>query len=70
MVEQWRGHMTSWRHALAASLAKQGRVPVTAGTLPTDTRLFAGLLFGVVLVIAGLTYLPALAIGPLAEGVR
>ncbi|MBO9531823.1 MAG: potassium-transporting ATPase subunit KdpA [Solirubrobacteraceae bacterium] len=56
--------------ALAASIGRQGRVPVTAGTLPTDTRLFAGLLLGVVLVIAGLTYLPALALGPLAEGVR
>ncbi|MBJ7470877.1 MAG: potassium-transporting ATPase subunit KdpA [Solirubrobacteraceae bacterium] len=56
--------------ALAASLARQGAVPATAGTLPTNTRLFAGLLFGVVLIVAGLTYLPALALGPLAEGIR
>jgi len=56
--------------ALAASLGRQAIVPVTAGTLPTNTRLFAGLLFGVVVTVAGLTYLPALALGPLAEGVR
>ncbi len=56
--------------ALAASLGRQPVVPVTAGTLPTNTRLFAGLLLGVVVIIAGLTYLPALALGPLAEGVR
>ncbi len=56
--------------ALAGSLASQGEVPATAGTLPTNTRLFAGLLFGVVLIVAGLTYLPALALGPIAEGLR
>lgn len=55
---------------LAGSLARQGAVPETAGTLPTNTRLFAGLLFGVVLIVAGLTYLPALALGPIAEGMR
>lgn len=55
---------------LAGSLARQGAVPETAGTLPTNTRLFAGLLFGVVLIVAGLTYLPALALGPIAEGLR
>jgi K+-transporting ATPase ATPase A chain len=53
--------------ALAGSLAKQGRVPVTAGTLPTHTPLFAGLLVGVILLITGLTFFPALALGPLAE---
>ena len=56
--------------ALAASLGRQGVTPATAGTLPTNTRLFAGLLAGVVLIVAGLTYLPALALGPLAEGIR
>lgn len=56
--------------ALAGSLARQTHVPETAGTLPTNTRLFAGLLFGVVLIVAGLTYLPALALGPIAEGLR
>ena len=53
--------------ALAGSLAKQGKVPATAGTLPTHTPLFAGLLVGVILLITGLTFFPALALGPLAE---
>ena len=53
--------------ALAGSLAKQGKVPVTAGTLPTHTPLFAGLLVGVILLITGLTFFPALALGPIAE---
>ncbi|MFI8303858.1 potassium-transporting ATPase subunit KdpA [Streptomyces sp. NPDC085927] len=54
--------------ALAGSLARQAPVPVTAGTLRTEKPLFAGLLVGVVLIVAGLTYFPALALGPLAEG--
>jgi K+-transporting ATPase ATPase A chain len=56
--------------ALAASIGRQAPTPATAGTLPTNTKLFAGLLLGVVLIVAGLTYLPALALGPLAEGVH
>ncbi|GMA89275.1 hypothetical protein GCM10025868_45250 [Angustibacter aerolatus] len=55
--------------ALAGSLARQQAVPVTAGTLPTHRPLYAGLLLAVVLVVVGLTYFPALALGPLAEGV-
>ncbi|MFJ8600070.1 potassium-transporting ATPase subunit KdpA [Streptomyces shenzhenensis] len=54
--------------ALAGSLAVQKPVPVTAGTLRTEKPLFAGLLVGVILIITGLTYFPALALGPLAEG--
>ncbi|MFH9710204.1 potassium-transporting ATPase subunit KdpA [Streptomyces luteogriseus] len=54
--------------ALAGSLAGQRPVPVTAGTLRTDKPLFTGLLAGAVLIITGLTYFPALALGPLAEG--
>ena len=54
--------------ALAGRLASQGKVPVTAGTLPTHRPLFAGLLTAVVLVVVGLTYFPVLALGPLAEG--
>src|SRR6185436_17125815 len=50
--------------ALAGSLAKKDKVPASAGTFPTDTPLFAGLLFGVILVVAGLTFFPALALGP------
>ncbi|RBY90664.1 potassium-transporting ATPase subunit KdpA [Blastococcus sp. TF02A-26] len=54
--------------ALAGRLASQGRAPATAGTLPTHRPLFAGLLGAVVLVVVGLTYLPALSLGPIAEG--
>ena len=52
---------------LAGSLAAQGKVPVTAGTLPTHTPLFAGMLVGVIVIMTGLTYFPALALGPIAE---
>ncbi|MFI6525192.1 potassium-transporting ATPase subunit KdpA [Streptomyces uncialis] len=54
--------------ALAGSLAEQQPVPATAGTLRTEKPLFTGLLAGTVLIITGLTYFPALALGPLAEG--
>ncbi|MBL1092337.1 MULTISPECIES: potassium-transporting ATPase subunit KdpA [Streptomyces] len=54
--------------ALAGSLAEQQPVPATAGTLRTEKPLFAGLLVGTILIITGLTYFPALALGPLAEG--
>ncbi|GAA2329882.1 potassium-transporting ATPase subunit KdpA [Streptomyces kunmingensis] len=54
--------------ALAGSLAEQRPVPATAGTLRTEKPLFTGLLVGTVLIVAGLTYFPALALGPLAEG--
>jgi K+-transporting ATPase ATPase A chain len=53
---------------LAGSLAGQRSVPETAGTLPTHTALFVMLLAGVIVIVAGLTYFPALALGPLAEG--
>jgi K+-transporting ATPase ATPase A chain len=54
--------------ALAGSLARQHPVPVTQGTLPTHKALFVTMLVGVVLVVTGLTYFPALTLGPLAEG--
>ncbi|MFJ3582747.1 potassium-transporting ATPase subunit KdpA [Streptomyces sp. NPDC090127] len=54
--------------ALAGSLAEQRPVPETAGTLRTEKPLFTGLLVGAILIITGLTYFPALALGPLAEG--
>ncbi|MFB8777314.1 potassium-transporting ATPase subunit KdpA [Streptomyces broussonetiae] len=54
--------------ALAGSLARQQPVPATAGTLRTEKPLFTGLLVGAILIIAGLTFFPALALGPLAEG--
>ena len=52
---------------LAGSLAAQGRRPVTAGTMPTHTPLFTTLVIGTVLVVAGLTFFPSLALGPIAE---
>jgi K+-transporting ATPase ATPase A chain len=54
--------------ALAGSLARQQPVPATAGTLPTHGPLFVGMLVGVAVVVAGLTFFPVLALGPLAEG--
>ncbi|WP_030778840.1 potassium-transporting ATPase subunit KdpA [Streptomyces sp. NRRL S-920] len=54
--------------ALAGSLAEQTPVPKTAGTLRTEKPLFTGLLVGTIMIITGLTYFPALALGPLAEG--
>jgi K+-transporting ATPase ATPase A chain len=54
--------------ALAGSLAAQSATPATAGTLPTHQPLFAGLVAGVVVIVAALTFVPALALGPIAEG--
>lgn len=54
--------------ALAGALARQTPVPRTEGTLPTHGPLFVGMLTVVSLVVAGLTFFPALALGPLAEG--
>ncbi|MDJ1130828.1 potassium-transporting ATPase subunit KdpA [Streptomyces iconiensis] len=54
--------------ALAGSLAEQTPVPATAGTLRTEKPLFTGVLVGCVLIVTGLTFFPALALGPLAEG--
>jgi K+-transporting ATPase ATPase A chain len=53
--------------ALAGSLAAKPKVPESAGTLPTHGPLFGGLVVGVVLIIAGLTFFPALALGPIIE---
>jgi len=52
---------------LAGSLAAKQPVPASAGTFPTDTPLFAVLLLAVVLIVAGLTFFPALALGPVLE---
>jgi potassium-transporting ATPase potassium-binding subunit len=53
---------------LAGSLARQQPVPASAGTLPTHKPLFVGMVIGVVVILVALTFLPALALGPLAEG--
>ena len=55
---------------LAGSLARQQPVPASAGTLDTRTPLFVGMLVGVILILVGLTYFPALALGPFAEGLH
>ncbi|MCE7007788.1 potassium-transporting ATPase subunit KdpA [Kibdelosporangium philippinense] len=52
---------------LAGSLAAQRKVPETAGTLPTTSPLFATMLVGTVILVAALTFIPALALGPIAE---
>ncbi len=53
--------------AIAGALARKKTVPPGPGTLPTDTALFAGLLVGVVILVGALTFLPALALGPIVE---
>jgi K+-transporting ATPase ATPase A chain len=56
--------------ALGGSLARQQTVPESAGTLKTHGPLFAALLIGVIIILVGLTYFPALALGPFAEGLH
>ncbi|MBO0841496.1 MAG: potassium-transporting ATPase subunit KdpA, partial [Sciscionella sp.] len=55
---------------LAGSLSRQAPTPVTEGTLPTHRTLFVGMLTGVTIIVVALTYFPALALGPLAEGLH
>ncbi|WP_336203757.1 potassium-transporting ATPase subunit KdpA [Nonomuraea sp. LPB2021202275-12-8] len=54
--------------ALAGSLARQSPVPEGAGTLPTHRPQFVGMVVGVTIILVALTFLPALALGPIAEG--
>ncbi|SCL73373.1 potassium-transporting ATPase subunit KdpA [Micromonospora peucetia] len=54
--------------ALAGSLAQQAPTPASEGTLPTHRPLFVGMVVGVTVILVALTFLPALALGPLAEG--
>ena len=53
--------------AVAGSLARKKLVPASAGTFPTTGGLFVGLLVGVILIVGGLTYFPAIALGPIVE---
>ena len=53
--------------AIAGSLARKKIVPTGAGTLPTHTPLFIVMLIGVVLLVGALTFIPALALGPIVE---
>ena len=56
--------------AIAGSLARKRTVPTGPGTLPTHTPLFVGLLGGVVLLVGALTFIPALALGPIVEALQ
>ncbi|NTF34341.1 potassium-transporting ATPase subunit KdpA [Rhizobium skierniewicense] len=53
--------------AIAGSLAAKVRVPASSGTFPTDGPLFVGLLIGIIIILGGLQYFPALALGPIVE---
>jgi len=53
--------------AVAGSLVSKQIVPASAGTFPTSNSLFVGLLVGVILIVGGLVYFPALALGPIVE---
>ena len=53
--------------AVAGSLAAKKIVPISAGTFPTNGGLFVGLVVGVILIVGGLTYFPALSLGPIVE---
>jgi K+-transporting ATPase ATPase A chain len=53
--------------AIAGSLARKKRIEVTSGTLPTHGPLFVALLLGTVVLVGALTYVPALALGPVIE---
>lgn len=53
--------------AIAGSLAAKVRVPASSGTFPTDGPLFVGLLIGIILILGGLQFFPALALGPIVE---
>ncbi|MGK2870459.1 MAG: potassium-transporting ATPase subunit KdpA, partial [Mycobacterium sp.] len=56
--------------ALAGSFAAQARTPDSVGTLPTHRPQFVGLVVGVTMILVALTFLPMLALGPLAEGIH
>jgi potassium-transporting ATPase potassium-binding subunit len=52
---------------IAGSLASKKLVPASAGTFPTTGGLFVGLVVGVIVIVGGLTFFPALALGPIVE---
>jgi K+-transporting ATPase ATPase A chain len=56
--------------ALAGALARQGSTPESIGTLPTHRPQFVGMVVGVTVILVALTFLPVLALGPLAEGIH
>jgi potassium-transporting ATPase potassium-binding subunit len=56
--------------ALAGRFAAQRRWPTTVGTLPSDSATFAVLVLGTILLVGALSFLPALALGPIAEALQ
>jgi K+-transporting ATPase ATPase A chain len=52
---------------IAGALAAKKSIPASAGTFPTTGGLFVGLVVGVIVIIGGLTFFPALALGPIVE---
>jgi K+-transporting ATPase ATPase A chain len=68
-VAMWAGRFLTMVPvlAIAGSLGRKQHVPATAGTFPTGTPLFGGLLAGVVVIVVGLTYFPVVALGPVVE---
>ncbi len=56
--------------ALAGAVAEKNIIPASAGTLPTHTPIFTGMLVAVILLVGVLTYVPVLALGPVAEHLR
>jgi K+-transporting ATPase ATPase A chain len=56
--------------ALAGQFARQGRKAETIGTLPSDTLTFGALVLGTILLVGALSFLPALALGPIMEQLR
>ena len=56
--------------ALAGSVVRKQHVPASAGTFPTDTPLFVVLVIGVLVIVGALTFLPALALGPIVEQLK
>ena len=64
----WTGGVLAARSmAIAGSLAEKKSIPPSAGTFPTTGGLFVGLVVGVIVIIGGLTFFPALALGPIVE---
>ena len=53
--------------AIAGAIAAKPKLAPTAGTLPSDSPLFVGLLVGIILILGGLQFFPALALGPIVE---
>ena len=63
----WRSRAPIPVLAIAGSLAAKKHIPAGAGSFPTTGGLWIGLLVGIILILGGLTFLPSLALGPIAD---